>query len=94
MIIIYYKDKKTGKIGNAHLPKPDTTTMDELAPLIAEYNSEDHMAEAMAVEVADDSLEAYLFNGMIERRKYDKERVQDAIDAIRTALDCVSDLED
>ena len=92
MIIIYYKDKKTGQIGNAHRAKDGQTTAD-LAPLIAEYNSEDHMAEAAAVEVADDSLEAYLFNRMNERKKWDQEAVRDAIEAIQDALDYVRNLE-
>lgn len=95
MIIIYYKNKETGKIVGAQLPRPVDMTMDALAPLIAQHNAIDKYATvAAAVEVADDSLEAYLFNGMIERRKYDKEAVQDVIDAIRTALDFAQSLED
>ena len=93
MIIIYYRDKKTGKIGNPHPPRPTDTTLADLAPLIAEYNSQDRTNTAEAVEVDDDSLEAYLFTRMRERAKLDQETVQDAIEAIQNALDYVRSLE-
>lgn len=92
MIIIYYRDKTTGEIDQAHLPK-EWQTMADLAPLITKYNSDDCRRVVAAVEVADDSLEAYLFNQTKERKKWDKEIVQDAIEAIQDALDYVRSLE-
>ena len=92
MIIIYYKDKETGQITYANRAK-DGQTMTDLAPLIAEYNSKGKLAAA-AVKVANDSLEAFLFNKMNERKKYDQEVLRDAIEAIQDALDYMRTLED
>lgn len=92
MIIIYYKHKETGAYTQAHGAGPKET-METLAPKIAKFNAEIHTAAAYAVEVADDSLEAYLFSTRNQRAKIDREAVQEAIDAIHTALDCVRSLE-
>lgn len=92
MIIIYYKHKETGAYTQVHAPGPNET-METLAPKIAKFNAEIHTATAGAVEVADDSLEAYLFSTRNLRAKMDREVLQDAIDAISTALDYVRSLE-
>ena len=95
MIIIYHKNKKTGRI--EHAGKPTKTlpqTMDGLAPMIAKYNSEDHSNVAVAVEVADDGLEAYLLDRMNKRANLDKQAVKDTIAAIEDALSCARYLED
>ena len=95
MIIVYHKNKETGKIVNAGKPsKTLPQTMDGIAPLIAEYNSKDHGTVAVAVEVADDGLEAYLLNRMNKRANMDKQAVKDTIAAIQDALDCARYLED
>ena len=92
MIIIYYRDKTTGEIDRAHLSK-EGQTMADLAPLITKYNSDYPRSVVAAVEVADDSLEAYLFNKTKERKKWDQEIVQDAIEALQDALDYVRSLD-
>lgn len=94
MIIIYHRNKKTGRIENAGKPtKSLPQTMDGIAPLIAEYNSKDYKNVAVAVEVADDGLEAYLLERMNKRANLDKQAVRDTIAAIQDALDCARYLE-
>lgn len=96
MIIIYHKKKSTGEITNAGKPtKSLPQTMDGIAPMIAEWNAQkDHGTVAVAVEVADDGLEAYLLNRMNKRANMDKQAVQDVIAAIEDALTCARYLED
>lgn len=91
MIIIYYRDRDTGKILDVHGPKGHT--MEDLAVLIEHYNAEGRRI-ATAVEVADDSLEAYLFVHRNQRMNADREAIQDAIEALQNALSFVRDLED
>ena len=94
MIIIYYRDD-AGKITRAHAPR-EGQTMADIAPLVVNYNAHAHETNgstAVAAEVPDDSLEAYLFNLANQRKKWDREKVQDAIEALRAALDLVRDLE-
>lgn len=95
MIIIYYRDA-AGKIVRAHKAK-EGQTMAGIAPLVVEYNAkakENCGRLATAAEVPDDSLEAYLLNVTNERKKWDREIVQDAIDALQQALYAVRCLED
>ena len=94
MIIIFYRDEKTNNITRVHESRPGQT-MADIKPLVDKYNSENQFHEiAEVVEVADDSLEAYLYRRKDERKKWDKEKVEDAIESIRHALYCVQDLED
>lgn len=96
MIIIYYRDE-SGAIVSHHGPA-EGQTLEKLQELVLEYNkkSEERKTRnrtAFVEEVADDSLTAYLFKKAAERRKLDKEAVQDAISSIEAALDSVRDLE-
>lgn len=95
MIIIYYRDE-SGTIVNHHGPA-ESQTLEELQELVLEYNkkSEERKTRrrtAFVEEVADDSLTAYLFARAAERRKWDNEAVQQAINAIEDALECVRGL--
>lgn len=95
MIIIYYQNA-AGKITRAHAPR-EGQTMADIAPLVVNYNAhayETNGSTVVAAEVPDDGLEAYLFNLADQRKKWDREKVQDAIDALHEALDAVRDLED
>ena len=97
MIIIYYRDT-TGKIVSTHTSR-EGQTMADIELLVAKYNGGDRPENtqrrtAAAVEVADDSLEVYLFNHRNERMNTDKEALQEAIDALYTALNAVRYLED
>lgn len=92
MIICFYKSKESGEYVDAHEARGKT--MEELAPLIENYNRESNNRRTCgAVEVADDSLEAYLFRTRHDRMKLDREAIQDAIDHLHDALDAVRYLE-
>jgi hypothetical protein len=93
VIIIYYRDKQTGKIKRVHENKPGHT-MADLEPLISDYNRNGNTDTAGAVEVADDSLEAFLFGTRSQRARIDHEAVQDLISALEDALYNARFLED
>lgn len=92
MIIIYYRHIDTGEILDVHLARPGQT-MADLEPMVEDYNSKG-LRIAAAVEVADDSLEAYLFKKRNERANIDREALQEAIDAMYMALDRVRYLQE
>lgn len=93
MIIIYYRNKHTGRIMDAHTARAGQT-MADIAPLIVKFNAEATSTRtAVAAEVPDDSLEAYLYNQKNERVKADKKAVEDAIEALQEALSAVRYLE-
>lgn len=92
MIIVYYKNKETGEYTQVHTVRQEAT-LAGLAQAIANFNEEHPGTTCGAVEVADDSLEAYLFGTRNLRAKMDREAVQDAIDALHNALDYVRALE-
>lgn len=94
MIIVFYRSKETGNIVHVHGPR-DGQTMADLEPLAETYNAnpQNHRT-AEVVEVADDSLEAYLYRRRNERMKTDKETLRDAVEAIEHALYCVKALEE
>lgn len=93
MIIIFYKSRDTGEYRRLHENRQGHT-MADLAPLIEEYNAKNYTDTCGAVEVADDSLEAYLFKTRNQRANWDREAVQDAIDALNNARDYLRALED
>lgn len=92
MIIVYYKKRDTGEFTNVH-DNHGHATMETLAQAIEKYNEGGHQTTAGVVEVADDSLEAYLFKTRHMRANLDREAIRDAIDALETALDNVRYLE-
>lgn len=94
MIIIYYKSKQTGEYTRVHGAHRDDT-LEKLAPLVADYNARNDTRETVGtVEVADDSLEAYLMATRDRRANIDKDAIHDAIEALEDALYHVRRLED
>ena len=93
MIIIYYQSRENGKFTNVHEDHANAGK-EKLAEAIARYNNAGHTTAAGMVEVADNSLEAYLFETRNRRADIDRQAIRDAIDAIETALDNVRYLED
>lgn len=93
MIIIYYKSKTTGAYTRVHENRPGCT-MAQLEPLIENFNAESHKEICGAVEVADDSLEAFLFGTRNQRARIDREALQDAISSVEDALNNLRFLED
>lgn len=92
MIIIYYRDRETGEITNAH-DSLDHMTMEAVEAAMEKYNGQGFKTAAYVAEVADDSLEAYLFKTRRLRANLDRQAIQDAIDALETAMDNVRYLE-
>ncbi len=92
MIIIYYKDH-TGKIV-LHHGSVGPKTFEELVEGAALYNRDSKRTgkTAHVVEVEDDSLTAYLFSKANERKKYNEDEIQCAIDSIEDALEAVRGL--
>ena len=93
MIIIYYRDAD-GKIVRHHTP-PEDWTMETVQERINQYNMEPtNKATVYALQVEDESIEAYLYHKAQERAKWDKEALREAIGAIEDALDAVRGLEE
>ena len=93
MIIIYYRDRQTGKYTRVHENRQGHT-MADLEPLIENYNKCGNTDTVGAVEVADDSLEAFLFGTRNQRARIDQEAVQDLISSLEDALYHARFLED
>lgn len=91
MIIIYYRHRETGEITNAHASLD--CQMEIIEAATAKYNGQEFKTAAYVAEVADDSLEAYLFRTRHLRANLDRQAIQDAIDALETAMDNVRYLE-
>lgn len=90
MIIIYYTDK--GKITH-HQAAPKDLTLEELEDRAQDFNRERTDGKAAHItEAEDDGLMAYLFQKAAERKQWDKQIVQDAIDSLEEALDFVRSL--
>lgn len=92
MIIVYYRDRETGKITNAH-DALGHQTMEAIQAAMEKYNGQGFKTAAHVAEVADDSLEAYLFSTRHLRANLDRQAIQDAIDALEAAMDNVRYLE-
>lgn len=91
MIIIYYTDK--GKITH-HQAAPKDLTLEELEDRAQDFNRERTDGKSAHItEAKNDGLMAYLFQKATERKKWDKEALQDAISSIEDALDAVRGLE-
>ena len=88
MIISYYTDKD-GKIVNSH--SCHEHTLQEIESMAETYNRSTDKRKAHVIEVADDSLTAYLL-WALERKKIEYESLREAIIDIENALDAVSGL--
>lgn len=95
MLLVYYRDKDGAIV--RHHPAREGMTLDQLQESIRAYNFEEARKKdgrtAHFEEVEDGTLLAYMVKKAAERRKLDKEAVQDAISSIEDALYTVRDLE-
>lgn len=88
MIIVYYTDKDC-KIVNSH--SGHEHTLPEIESMAETHNRSTDKRKAHVIEVADDSLTAYLL-WALERKKIEYESLREAIIDIENALDAVSGL--
>lgn len=95
MLLVYYRDKDGAIV--RHHPAPEGMTLEQLQENIRSYNFSDARKKdgkiAHSEEVEDGTLLAYMVQKAAERRKLDKEAVEDAISSIEDALDAVRGLE-
>lgn len=95
MLLVYYRDKDGAIV--RHHPAPEGMTLEQLQENIRAYNFEEaRKKDGRTVhfeEVEDGTLLAYMVHKAAERKKLDKEAVQDAISSIEDALDAVRSLE-
>jgi len=91
MTIIYYTNKD-GKIVHHNLV-PKKVTREALNIEIQKFNGRKECGRiAHVFDTPDDGLTAYLLNKAAERRKWDEDVVQDAINDIENALETVRGL--
>lgn len=95
MLLVYYRDKDGAIV--RHHPAPEGVKMEQFQENVKAYNFEEARKEngktAYLEVVEDGTLLAYMVKKAAERRKLDKEAVQDAISSIEDALDTVRGLE-
>ena len=92
MTLIVYRDSE-GTIVNHH-PAPMQITGEDLAVAIEEYNErKQHGRTACIVEVAEGSFEAYLLERLDKKYRMAKEAIDEALDAIEEARNCINSLE-
>lgn len=92
MILVYYRSKD-GSIRLCHEYR-DERGMDAAKEAARRYNTQQAREDtAYVLEYDDDSIEAYLFRKTLEKKKYDRETVQDLISALYEALDAAHYLE-
>lgn len=90
MVLIFYRDG-TGKIIRTQRPPIDWPP-ERLAAEIEKFNSEGDV-KAYSQELKEDSLEFYLYEYAQKQRRYTKDTIQAALDAIEEARDCINSLE-
>lgn len=92
MIIIYYTDTD-GKIVQC-TKAPNQVTQEDLFVEVKKFNDRNGSRRTAHIfDAPDDGLTAYLFREAMERRRWDREDLQEAITAIEVALDSVRGLE-
>ena len=91
--LIYYRRKDTGEITQHH-PVPDDWTPEITKERIGQYNSEEgHKTTAHTITAETGSFEAYLLDRLEKKYRIAKEAIQEALDAIEEAKNCVNSLE-
>lgn len=90
MTLVYYRNGN-GKIIRYHLPPKEWTT-EQLAAEMAKFNEKGD-AKVYAQEIQEDSLEMYLYERAEHQKRYPKEIIQAALDAIEEARDAINCLE-
>lgn len=93
MLIVYYKTPK-GKITNAH-KLPSHINAADAPKIVEEYNNkpENEKQKAYIADLQEGSLERYLYERSERKIQYSKEAIEDAIDALDRARDCINCLE-
>lgn len=94
MLLIYYRNKDGGDILRYHLP-PKNMTPEQLKAEMAKFN-EDGDAKVYCQEIKENSLEMFLYEKAQYRKRFTKEVITAALDAIseaRDAIECL-DVED
>ena len=90
MLLIYYRDKG-GKILRHHLP-PKEMTLEQIEAAIAEFNEKGD-TKAYCQTIKDGSLEMHLYEQAQLRKRFPKEIVMQALDALEEAQDAIRCLE-
>lgn len=92
MILVYYR-RNDGTIRHFHR-YPTEKGLEVAREAARQYNAE-HFGEETAyiVQYADDSIEAFMFQKTLEKKKYDKEALEELISALGEALDAARYLE-
>ena len=94
MLLIYYRDKD-GAICKHHAPPEALATPEKVREAAKAYNEgkgKEKGYTAYVLELEDDGLTAYLARKTYERRKFDKEVIEDAVSSIDDALEAVRGL--
>lgn len=91
MLAIYYEDKNDNVVGCHSAPKME---LGELREKIRVYNM-DHpdKPQARLTEIIPGTLEWYLFHELQKKKEYDRERLQDLINALSQAQSIAESLE-
>ena len=90
MQLIYYRDGN-GKILRHHLP-PKDWTLEKLEAQIAEFNEKDD-TKAYLQNIEEGTLAMHLYEQAQLRKKFPKEVVLQALDALEEAQDAIRCLE-
>lgn len=90
MKLIYYRDKG-GKILRYHLPPKDWTP-EQLEAEMEKFN-EIGDAKVFCQEIEENSLEMHLYEMAQYRKRFPKDVIQDALDALEAARDAIQCLE-
>lgn len=90
MTLIYYRDGN-GKIIRYHLP-PKELSPERLAEEMERFNATGD-AKVYTHEIKEDSLEMFLYEKAQYHKRYPKEIIQAALDAIEEARDAINCLE-
>lgn len=90
MTLVYYRNGN-GKITGYHLPPRDLSP-EQLETAIAEFNKKGEK-KAYLQEIEEDSLEMHLYERAQYQKRYPKEVIRAALDAIDEAKDAIYCLE-
>ena len=89
----FYRKKDTGEITQHHAV-PEDWTPEIVKERLDQYNSEPgHKTTVQAIQVEAGSFEAYLLDRLEKKYQLAKTAIQEALDAIEEARDCINSLE-
>ena len=90
MQLIYYREKD-GKILRYHLPPKDWTP-EQIKAEMEKFNEKGD-AKVFCQEILEGSLEMHLYEMAQYRKRFPKDVIQDALDALEAARDAIQCLE-